>query len=831
MRFFLLYFATVSLALAQLPISDLQTISPRAAKAGTTVEVTIAGVNVESATSLHFTDKRIKVSPKLNAVEELVPQPFAVPYRFNVKIPTNVPPGIYEIRALGHLGLSTARPFVVAAQDSEELIVGKDHTSRDKAIELPIGTFVNAQLNTRTAHWYWFDGRKGRRLLVRFWGERIDAKIDGQLSIYDSNGRELARKKFSQNRDPLADFTAPVDGQYFLRVADLLYRGGSRQFYRLQISEPPHIDFVFPPTGQPGKTTRFTVYGRNLPGGRPSDLRIDGLTLEEVDVEVALPYEPRAPIVFSGARPRQAALRGFDYQLAGSAPYRIGYATAPVVIEKPDTTNQVVTIPTEIAGRFDQTRDHDTFQFRAAKGKTYWLDVTSDQLSAPTDTVLIVEKLNESRAPTKVAENDDRPSYFSRDNLDATDLDTTDSLLSFTADADADYRVSIFNRFAAGGSEHLYRLAIRQATPDFDLFSLYERPLANGRAGWPASPILRRGGTIALRIVAPRQDEFDGEITVTASGLPEGVTVHPLKMSGQVDQGVLIFTAATNAASWAGPIKVTGTAKVGDVKISRLARSTSLVWGMVFADAHRVRSKLDLETVLSVCAEDTTPVSLQPKDGKTDWTVELGQSLQIPVQAANLVQRKGNLTVQPEGLFGLYRSPPTVNLASDATEGTLTIKFTKTGNFAVEPGTYQFALQGTGVAPYSYHPKAEAAALAEQKRITDLQTDLSARLSKAKAAEAEAKKSLDEITRNEAAATGDDRAPLTLRLTKAKQIHTDTKAAVIALEVKFKRAAQLKTAADKRVTAAAAKAKTKSEKFAVYSMPLTVTVTAKPEKK
>ncbi|MGB0578168.1 MAG: hypothetical protein ACPGVU_00570 [Limisphaerales bacterium] len=831
MRFLLLYFATASLAWAQLPISDLQTITPRAAKAGTTIEITIAGVNVESATSLRFTDRRIKVTPKRNAVEELVPNPAAVPYRFNVEIPTNVPPGIYEVRALGHLGLSTARPFVVAAPDSEELDVGRNHTSREQAIELPLGTFVNARLNTRTAHWYRFNGRKGQRLLVRFWGERIDAQIDGQLAIHDSTGRELARKKFSQNRDPLADFTPPADGQYFLRVADLLYRGGSKQFYRVQISETPHIDFIFPPAGEPGKTSKFTVYGRNLPGGRPSKLSIDGRPLEEVDVEVALPYEPQSPVVFSGARPRQAAYRGFDYQLAGSALYRIGYATAPVVKEKPNATNQVVTIPAEIAGRFDRTRDHDTFQFRAEKGKTYWLDVISDQLRAPTDSVLIVEKLNEGKVPTKVAENDDRPSYFSRDNLDATDLDTTDSLLSFTADANADYRVSIFNRFAAGGSEHLYRLAIREATPDFDLFSLYERPLANGRAGWPASPILRRGGTIALRIVAPRQDGFDGEITVTASGLPKGVTVHPLKMSDQVDQGVLIFTAATNAANWAGPIKITGTAKIGDVKISRLARSTSLVWGVVFADAFRVRSKLDLETVLSVCAEDTTPVTLQPKDGKTQWTVELGNSLKIPVQAANLVKRTGNLTIQPEGLFGLHRSPPTVNLAADATEGTLTIRFTKTGNFDIEPGTYQFSLQGTGVAPYSYHPQAATVARAEQKRIRDLQSELAEELSKVKAAEAQAKKTLDEITRNEASATGSDKAPLTQRLAKAKQTHTEAKAAVTSLEAKVKRADQLKSAINKVVSAAAAKAKSKSEKFAVYSPPLTVKVLPKPAKK
>ena len=66
-------------------------------------------------------------------------------------------------------------------------------------------------------------------------------------------------------------------------------------------------------------------------------------------------------------------------------------------------------------------------------------------------------------------------------------------------------------------------------------------------------------------------------------------------------------------------------------------------------------------------------------------------------------------------------------------------------------------------------------------------------------------------------------------MAKAKQINTEAKAAVTALETKIKRAQQLKTAIDKVVSSAAAKAKLKNEKFAVYSPPLTVNVGPKPK--
>ena len=61
-------------------------------------------------------------------------------------------------------------------------------------------------------------------------------------------------------------------------------------FYRLNISTGPYIDAIFPPMVEPGKTGQITLFGRNLPGGKPDPAAvIDGHVLEKLTVTVNAP--------------------------------------------------------------------------------------------------------------------------------------------------------------------------------------------------------------------------------------------------------------------------------------------------------------------------------------------------------------------------------------------------------------------------------------------------------------------------------------------------------------------------------------------------------------
>lgn len=711
-------------ATAQLPAPDLSRINPRSARVGESVDVSLYGSDLNELKELRFTHPGITAKRVTQPADEFFPEPRHVGTNFTVSVDPGVPPGIYEARAVSYLGISTARAFVVASADSNEIAEEGDHSTRDKAMAVDVNSVVKGDVPSRGIDWYRFTAKAGQRVLLEIHAERIDSRMDGLLIVYDSAGREVTRNRETYGRDPFLEVSPTKETEYFLAVSDILYRGGAEHFYRLSISTAPHIDFIFPPAGEPGSTKTYTLYGRNLPGSSLSTVAAsDGKQLEALPVEISLPSVASIPPGFHPGEPRQGMLRGFDYRIANSNSVRIGFATAPVAIEQSDSKSQVVSIPVEIAGRFDQPDDEDSYRFKAKKGETYCVETIADRMQSRVDTYVIVNKVTKaddgSEQLTQIADNDDVPSFFRVDGKDSINPDTSDSAVIFTADQHGEYSVTIVNQFGSGGAEDLYRQAIRQPIPDFDLLVTFERPLPTNRTGYSQTPTLRQGATSGLKVMAPRQDGFDGDIVVTAEDLPPGVTATPLTFSGKTDQGILVISAAPDAKSWAGDIRIVGRAMANDQELVREARFASLVWGHIFADSIRVRSRLTERVPLSVNEHEQASVILEPVEDK-EWTVEIGQKLELPVKVTDNGTRTGTLTIEPLGLFGLHRGAPTVNIAQDATEGTLSINFTKNGNFDVAPGRYQFVLHGTGVTKYRRNVVAIAKAESDLQRIKEL---------------------------------------------------------------------------------------------------------------
>jgi len=824
---------------AQLPNTDLQMIAPATGKAGARFEVTLSGEHLEEIRGLRFNDARITAAPVTKPEDEFFPEPQAVPNRFTVTIPADVGPGFYEVRSLGYFGLSTARPFMVLPADANEIVETGNIWSREEAMELPLETGVSGKIDSQRIDWFKIAGKKDERLLIEVWAERLDSKLDGKVVVYDAEGRELESNRQHFGRDPLVDFTPSADGEYFVALSDILYRGGSQYFYRLKVSRRPQIDFVFPPAGLRGETSTFTIYGRNLPGGSPGvGASLDGKPLETVQVEIAVPPVPSTPTSFSADTPRRALLPSFEFAYKGSNAVRIGFATAPVVREEPHTAPaQIVTAPCEIAGRFETDGDSDAFRFAGKKDTTYWIETISEQMAVSSDTVLLIRKIGKddqgAESVTAVAENDDPPTFYSANRQDSTNADTNDAVVSFKADADATYEVKLVNNLASGSIAHRYRLAIREAKPDFQLITTTERNITatNGRAGFPSAPLVRRGGSIAYRVLAPRRDGFEGDIVVTASGLPAGVTAEPLVLSGDTTSGFLTVTAAPDAATWSGPIVISGKATIDGQEVVRTARNASLVWGMIFSDSFRVRSRLDLETVLSVSGKESAPAFItQAEPGRT-WEVELNQKLEIPLKVTEASMRKGNLTVQPHGFPGMLRNPPTVAIPEGETEGTLTIDFKPNGNFQATTGRFQFVMQGIGLAKYRYNPGAAARAEAEVKRLETLAARFADEAATANAELVQAQKLLDAAKANAATASESAKADLARNLANAQAKRDAAKQAVAVAEARSKKADQLRTAAAKAAQSLSEKAKEKDTKFATFSPPISVVVkpVAKPQ--
>lgn len=722
---------------AQLPTADLLRLQPRSCRPGESVRVNLVGTNLEELTALTFTHPGITAKAVMLAADDLFPEPRMQATEFDVTVAEDVMPGIYECRAVGYFGSSTSRPFVVAAPHLKEFSDDGKNTESSLAMDVEVNSVVNGAVSSRGVDWFRVPVRAHERVLVEVFAQRIDSRLDSQLVIF-RDGVEVARNRDRFGRDSFVEIQPDTDGEYLIALSDILYRGGSEHFYRLKVSTDPHIDFIEPPCALPGVATEFTVYGRNLPNGTLAEKRgIDGRALEAVRVTKTVPVDQTAVTGHRWSEPRQANMPGIQFRSGNSNSVMIGAASADVIEESAGDEVQSLPIPCEVIGRFHENNDEDSFRFTAEKGTTYCIEVIADRMQSPVDPIVVVEKIVVSADGAEtleaVAENDDLPSLFSVHGKDSINFDTVDSALRFTADADCDYRITLINQFGDGSDSHQYRLAIRQPTPDFRLFAATERTLATNRTGFACTPLLRKGARWGIRILCPRQDEFAGDIVVTAADLPPGVTCKPLTLSGKTDRGVLVVSADDSIENWGGTIRIVGTAETSAGTLTREARFTTLVWGHIFADSIRVRSRLTEEVPLGTNAAEVAPMIVSPAEEKV-WEVEVGDKLEIPITLTEQLERVGNLTVEPYELFGMDRGHPTVNIPAGKTEGVLTINFKPNGNFKVEPGRYQFALHATGVAKYRQNESAGIRAAAELQRIQAIVAGLKADLDKAKAA-------------------------------------------------------------------------------------------------
>ena len=140
-----------------------------------------------------------------------------------------------------------------------------------EAQRVAVNTTVNGTVAAPTdVDYYVFAGKKGQRVLISCLGPSIDSRIGPELKVYDKNQRELASHRSLPQQDAVVDLTLPADGDYYVRLCQFTYTAGNQEYYyRLNITSGAWIEAVHPPMLEPGKTAPVTVYGRNLPGGKP----------------------------------------------------------------------------------------------------------------------------------------------------------------------------------------------------------------------------------------------------------------------------------------------------------------------------------------------------------------------------------------------------------------------------------------------------------------------------------------------------------------------------------------------------------------------------------
>ncbi len=140
----------------------------------------------------------------------------------------------------------------------------------------------------------------------------------------------------------------------------------------------------------------------------------------------------------------------------------------------------------------------------------------------------------------------------------------SDSVLTFTAPADGEYRARISDVRGFGGEEFAYRMTIRAPRPDFKI-----RHSIDSKKGLTIAP----GTGKEIVVTADRLDGFGGEIRVEVAGLPEGFSVSgPIVIEAGQHQAMGAIYAADAAAEPSAEamkkMKLVARAKVGEREVA-----------------------------------------------------------------------------------------------------------------------------------------------------------------------------------------------------------------------------------------------------------------------
>jgi hypothetical protein len=741
---------------AQLPATRLDGVFPAGRNPGASFELTISGADLDDVDRLHFSHAGITVEQKMAEPGPFDEGPQPVPNTFNVTIGGDVPVGLYEVRAQGKYGMSNPRSFDV--NTLAETLETEPNNNADEAGAITTPTVLNGQINGATdVDWFQVAVTANERVLFRCETRRIDSLLDSVVTVFGADGRQLAESRDGYDYDPLIDLTATQDETWLVRVTDSQYRGGPNYVYRMTVGAVPHVDFAFPPAGPAGTTAKFTLYGRNLPGGKPSEFSVEGRPLEQLDIEAALPQlgEMRPA---EGVRidADQAGLTAISYRLdAGGIlanPILLCSAAATAVTEAADNndtpeTAQVLTVPCEVAGRLYPQRDRDWYSFMATQGQRFTIEVLSHRLGLSTNPSLVIQQVTTNDAgeeQVRLLANLNDPG--TPDGGHRFDNRTYDPVYEFTAPADATYRLLVQDGYSALRNDPrlIYQLSVHGKHPDFSVVAV------------PGSDsgglLLRKGGRDTLRVVVLRRDGFDGEVRVAAEGLPEGVTSSEIIIPGANSGGTLILTTAEDAPAAIAQIRVTAKAMLNGEEVTRVARAGTALAPSQVAQPNQqlpsVPARLTESVLVTVSEGETSPVLLTAGDDKV-WETARGGILKIPYSLVRRNDYKGTISG-----FSIDLPPnvnaPNFNIGGNDTSGELEIRLTAN----TPPGTSTFFAYGFAQQyQYRRNPEAAEAAEAERQRFDQIQKDTQEKSRTATDEANKAKQALDQANSTLTAAT------------------------------------------------------------------------------
>lgn len=598
---------------AQAPVPILTAVSPPAVQIGGTVAISLEGKNLHGVSALRFDHHGIR------AVQ-------AVPPGWLVTVDADVPPGLYDVRAVNELGVSAPRALHAA---TSRVVTDRDPEKGDPVkVEPEVRYF--GWIEEGVAERFRLQLPRDQKVVIDCLGERVDSRVDATLEVRElATGRRVAFSRDRLASDPVVAIAAKAGVEYGIDLWDFTYRG--KFPYVFSVSSAPRVLFAFPPAVVRGSTGHIAYHGWNLPGGVA--LAGDGSLLETVASELG------AEAALAGWT---GAYRKTSDWIEGTIDVRPWPAVEPLTLstcDQPPTLesepNDLATqasklpVPFDFCGRFDAPGDRDWIVFAAKKSAAIAFEIRSARLGSPCDPVLLIARQSrngEKGALQDVLLLDERKSGFPReDSLErkfvASDRDPR---TVWNPPEDGEYYLQIRNRNGRSGVDALYHLSARDPRPGFALVVTHSENVSGEALSVPG------GAAQSYDVLLERQGGFEGVVRVSAEGLPPELSCTPVYLAPGENFTPLVLAAAGDAPEWTGELRVVGTAEWKGNVLRTEASSAIAVYGGVETrhPLQYVHSRFTAALPVAIRGQAPFAVRLEP----LEVTVHPGQKLSLSAQ-------------------------------------------------------------------------------------------------------------------------------------------------------------------------------------------------------
>jgi hypothetical protein len=559
----ILMMATAAAAQTSYPM--VTHVLPVAVQRGKASEVTVEGqMSFAGAYKVLFEGAGISAEILPGAAAAKAP---ARKVQLKVSVAPDAARGVREFRIATSSGISSVGQLLVV--DDPVMQESGDNNTPAKANPISVPCVVCGRIEAaEDVDYFKFHAEAGQTLTFEVHCARLQDKIhdlqkhaDPLLTLYDSDGRELAANDDFYFADPLLAHTFAKAGDYLIQVRDSKYDGDPRWVYALSVTDRPYVSHIYPMAAGLGQVLNVEPVGS------------------------ARLVKPRLTLT----APLTAGIHEVQFDINGKKSNSTALIVSPlpqVLEQEPNDTQaqaQRISIPCGINGRIGVRRDLDHFVFHAAKGKALRFEVKARRfgtaLRSSLDSVLDVM----TPQGQVLATNDDAIGK--------------DAALVFTPPADGDFVVRLRDLNSKGGDTSVYYLECDWARPDFTLRCDCDKAM------------IGPGSSTAWYVHVVRQNGFDGPVRVEVKGLPKGVTASALTIPATMTQGLLVLTAAGDAPRDAADVQVIGTGTAGGETLVRRATPNEEIY---LPGGGRGRFDVGLQTVAVTSSSDILKVEVSP---------------------------------------------------------------------------------------------------------------------------------------------------------------------------------------------------------------------------